>query len=257
MQKETIVVTGAGHGIGRATAELLAERDIRLAIADANEEWLAKTAKACANRGAEVLAVPFDQRSRASVDALFDQVHTRFGRVDGLANVVGIYPAVRVVEMSDEFWDNVILTNLTGLFYCCRAALSRMLEADGGSIVNVASILAALPREGLSAYSASKGGIEAFSRVLALEGAPKIRVNVVAPGPVLPEAMPDRALPEVSTPVDPAASTGRRIPLERAAQPAEIARRKLRSSPGRSCGSTAVYTWPDGPSVSLTGRPTN
>lgn len=64
MQRETIVVTGAGHGIGKATAELLAERDIGLVVADANEEWLAVTAEACANRGAEVVAIPFDQRSR-------------------------------------------------------------------------------------------------------------------------------------------------------------------------------------------------
>jgi 3-oxoacyl-[acyl-carrier protein] reductase len=223
MQKETIVVTGAGHGIGKATAELLAERDIRLVVADANEEWLAMTAEACVKRGAEVLAVPFDQRSRASVDELFGQVDKRFGKIDGLANVVGIYPAERVVEMSDEFWDNVILTNLTGLFYCCRAALSRMLEAGGGSIVNVASILAALPREGLSAYSASKGGVEAFSRVLALEGAPKIRVNVVSPGPVLPDTAPNRIPPEGSPQPDPAATVARRMPLERAGHATEIA----------------------------------
>jgi 3-oxoacyl-[acyl-carrier protein] reductase len=222
MEKETIVVTGAGHGIGKATAELLAQRDIRLVVADANEERLALTVEACANRGAELFAVPFDQRSRASVDELFDRVDKKFGRIDGLANVVGIYPAERVVEMSDEFWDNVILTNLTGLFYCCRAALSRMLDT-GGSIVNLASILAALPREGMSAYAASKGGIEAFSRVLALEGAPKIRVNVVAPGPVLPATAPDRALPERPPRPDPTAPAPRRIPLERAGLPAEIA----------------------------------
>jgi NAD(P)-dependent dehydrogenase (short-subunit alcohol dehydrogenase family) len=223
MQKETIVVTGAGHGIGKATAELLAERDIALVLADANEEWLATTAEACANRGADVLAVAFDQRSRESVDQLFARAGERFGKIDGLANVVGIYPAERVVDMSDEFWDKVILTNLTGLFYCCRAALSRMLESGGGSIVNVASILASLPREGLSAYSASKGGVEAFSRVLALEGAPNIRVNVVSPGPVLPATTPLRVPPEGSPPPDAAAAGTRRVPLERAGQPAEIA----------------------------------
>src|SRR6202167_4365329 len=139
MQRETIVVTGARQGIGKATAELLAKRDISLVVADANEERLAVTAEACANGGGEVLAVPFDQRSRESVDELFDRVQKRFGTVDGLANVVGIYPAERVVEMSDEFWDNVILTNLTGLFYCCRAALTRMLEAGGGDIVKRAA----------------------------------------------------------------------------------------------------------------------
>jgi NAD(P)-dependent dehydrogenase (short-subunit alcohol dehydrogenase family) len=155
MPKETVVVTGAGHGIGKATAELLAEGDIGLVLADADEEWLATTAEACASRGADVLAVPFDQRSRESVDELFARTDERFGKIDGLANVVGIYPAERVVDMSDDFWDKVILTNLTGLFYCCRAALARMLESGGGSIVNVASIRASLPREGLSAYSAS------------------------------------------------------------------------------------------------------
>jgi 3-oxoacyl-[acyl-carrier protein] reductase len=223
MQRETIVVTGAGHGIGKATAELLAKRDISLVVADANEERLAVTAEACANGGAEVLAVPFDQRSRESVDELFDRVQKRFGTVDGLANVVGIYPAERVVEMSDEFWDNVILTNLTGLFYCCRAALARMSEAGGGSIVNVASIRAAVPREGLSAYAASKGGVEAFSRVLALEAAPHIRVNVVSPGPVVPAPAPARIVPEGSPLPDPAETVAHGIPLERAAQPTEIA----------------------------------
>jgi 3-oxoacyl-[acyl-carrier protein] reductase len=223
MQRETIVVTGAGNGIGKATAQLLSERDISLVIADANEERLAVTAEACANRGAEVLAVPFDQRSRQSVDDLFDRVQERFGKVDGLANIVGIYPAERVVDMSDEFWDNVILTNLTGLFYCCRAALARMSEAGSGNIVNVASIRAAVPREGLAAYSASKGGVEAFSRVLALEAAPHIRVNVVSPGPVVPAPAPDRIRPEASPFPDPAATAAQRIPLERAAQPTEIA----------------------------------
>jgi NAD(P)-dependent dehydrogenase (short-subunit alcohol dehydrogenase family) len=223
MQKETIVVTGAGRGIGKATAELLAEREVRLVLADANEERLAITTEACARRGAEVLSVPFEHRSRASVDELFAKAATRFGRIDGLANVVGIYPAERVMEMSDEFWDNVILTNLTGLFYCCRAALSHMLEAGAGSIVNVASILAALPREGMAAYAASKGGIEAFSRVLALEGAPKVRVNVVSPGPVLPATAPDQIPPARSPQPDPTATVARKIPLERAAQPTEIA----------------------------------
>ena len=160
MREEIIAVTGAGHGIGKATAELLAERATGLVLADANEEWLTTTAEVCARRGAEVLAVPFDQRSRQSVDELFARAEERFGRIDGLANVVGIYPARRIVEMSDEFWDNVILTNLTGLFYSCRAALSRMVETGGGSIVNVASILASVPREGLSAYSASKGELK-------------------------------------------------------------------------------------------------
>jgi 3-oxoacyl-[acyl-carrier protein] reductase len=184
MSGETVVVTGVGHGIGKATAELFADQDVNLVLADLNEDWLATTAATCQGRGAHVLAVPFDQRSRRSVDLLFARADEAFGSIDVLANIVGIYPGALVTTMSDELWDEVILTNLTGVFYCCRAALSRMLDAGRGSIVSVASTSAAVPLAGMSAYAASKGGIEAFSRVLALEAAPTVRVNVVSPGPI-------------------------------------------------------------------------
>ncbi|HEY2565004.1 MAG TPA: SDR family NAD(P)-dependent oxidoreductase [Acidimicrobiales bacterium] len=223
MAQDTIVVTGAGHGIGKAAAQLIAEQDVNLVLADTNEDWLAATASHCEQKQATVLAVPFDQRSRVSIEQLFERVDKRFGRIDALANVVGVYPAERVTEMSDELWDKVILTNLTGVFYCCRAALSRMLDTGGGSIVNVASILAAVPREGFAAYAASKGGIESFSRVLALEAAPTVRVNVVAPGPVFPSADTARVPPEHVDAGQQAATTAHRIPMARAGQPAEIA----------------------------------
>jgi 3-oxoacyl-[acyl-carrier protein] reductase len=223
MSQDTIVVTGAGHGIGKATAELVAEQGVNLVLADNNEEWLAATASRCEQKQATVLTVPFDQRSRVSIDQLFEQVDKRFGKIDALANVVGVYPAERVTEMSDELWDKVILTNLTGVFYCCRAALPRMLDAGGGSIVNVASILAAVPREGFAAYSASKGGIESFSRVLALEAAPTVRVNVVAPGPVSPSTDNAPATPEGGEAREQATRTAHRIPMARAGHTGEIA----------------------------------
>ncbi len=158
-----------------------------------------------------------------SIDQLYERVDERFGKIDAVANVAGMYPAERVTEMSDELWDKVILTNLTGVFYCCRAALSRMLESGGGSIVNVASILAAVPREGFAAYAASKGGIESFSRVLALEAAPTVRVNVVAPGPVFPSPDTARVPPEHVDAPEQATTTAHRIPMARAGQPGEIA----------------------------------
>jgi len=223
MAQDTIVVTGAGHGIGRATAQLVAEQDVNLVLADANEEWLATTASHCEQKQATVLAVPFDQRSRLSIDQLFERVDKRFGKIDALANVVGVYPSELVTTMSDELWNKVILTNLTGVFHCCRAALSRMLDTGGGSIVNVASILAAVPREGFAAYAASKGGIESFSRVLALEAAPTVRVNVVAPGPVFPSTDTARVPPEGVDAGEQAATTAHRIPMARAGQPGEIA----------------------------------
>ena len=223
MAQDTIVVTGAGHGIGRATAQLVAEQDVNLVLADANEEWLATTASHCEQKQATVLAVPFDQRSRLSIDQLFERVDKRFGKIDALANVVGVYPSERVTTMSDELWNKVILTNLTGVFHCCRAALSRMLDTGGGSIVNVASILAAVPRRGIRRLCRQQRGIESFSRVLALEAAPTVRVNVVAPGPVSPSTDTARVPPEGVDAGEQAATTAHRIPMARAGQPGEIA----------------------------------
>jgi NAD(P)-dependent dehydrogenase (short-subunit alcohol dehydrogenase family) len=198
MPTETVVVTAAGHGIGAATARLFARRPVNLVVADVNEEWLATIAAACEAEGvATVLAVPFDQRQRPSVDRLFEDVDARFGRIDALANIVGNYPNARVTEMSDEMWEDVISSNLTGLFYCCQNALTRMLASGGGSIVNVTSPKALVPGFGFAAYAASKGGVDAFTRVLALEAGPSVRVNAVRPGgPIIPgEQQPDPAIP--------------------------------------------------------------
>jgi 3-oxoacyl-[acyl-carrier protein] reductase len=222
MSTSTVIVTGAGHGIGRATAELFAQQNVNLVLADINEEWLAATADVCRDKDADVRTIPFDQRSRHSVDGLFGAVDEIFGSVDVLANIVGIYPSERVTKMTDELWDEVILTNLTGVFYCCRAGLTRMLDAGRGSIVSVASTSAAVPLDGFSAYAASKGGIEAFSRVLALEAAPAVRVNVISPGPILTWPAPDQESEE-SDPLVSAATVMDSVPVGRWGKPEEIA----------------------------------
>ena len=177
-----VVVTGAARGIGQATAQLYADEGARLVLADLDLEGAELVAKECAGRGAEALAVQFDQRHSESVRAMVAAANDRFGPVDVLANVAGIYPAAPIGDMTDEMWDDVLRNNLTGVFYCCRAVLPQMRER-GGSIVSVASGVAVRPLEGMAAYAASKGGLASFSRVLALEAAPLVRVNVVAPGP--------------------------------------------------------------------------
>jgi NAD(P)-dependent dehydrogenase (short-subunit alcohol dehydrogenase family) len=182
---KVVVVTGAAHGIGEATARRFAEEGARIVLADLDVEGARTVAKVCEDLGVETLPVEFDQRSSASVTGMVTAAAQRFGRIDVLANVAGIYPAALVVETTDERWDDVLRNNLTGVFYCCRAVLPAMIEQGGGSIINVASGAAVRPMEGLAAYAASKGGLAAFSRVLALEAAPLVRVNVVAPGPTL------------------------------------------------------------------------
>lgn len=216
----TVVITGAGHGIGRATARRFAAEGAQLVLGDMNEETLAQATDEIGSAGATVVPVPFDQRSSADATALIEAAVKQFGRIDVLATVAGIYPFASVPETSDELWADVLATNLTGVFYCCRAALPAMVAAGGGCIVTVSSGTAEIPYAGLSAYSASKGGIEAVSRVLAKEGAPTVRVNTVAPGPTL--TWP-RDASTTDDPLTAAATLTEGIPLARWAQPEEIA----------------------------------
>jgi NAD(P)-dependent dehydrogenase (short-subunit alcohol dehydrogenase family) len=208
----TALVTGAGHGIGRATARLFAERGARVVLADIDVERAASVAAECA--AGDHLVLEVDVRSAASVDALARQLRSSVDRLHVLANVAGIYPFAPMVDTSDDLWRDVLATNLDGTFHTCRALAPRFLEQGGGAIVNVTSGAARIPYPGLSAYAASKGGVISFSRTIAAELAPTVRVNVVGPGPtdVWDDTDGiDRA--EASVP----------IPLGRYARPEEIA----------------------------------
>jgi 3-oxoacyl-[acyl-carrier protein] reductase len=215
-QPTTIVITGAGDGIGSATAARLAAPGVNLALADVDEDHLGRVSSACETKGATVLSVAYDQRVRQSVDGVFDRVDERFGPIDALINIVGIYTNAPIASMSDELWDRVISTNLTGLFFCCRAALPRLRDGGQACIVNTSSPKAHVPGHGFAAYGASKGGVESFSRVLALETAPAVRVNTVSPGgPVVKPQAGDPAAPDA--PAD-------GVPLGRLCQPDDVAR---------------------------------
>ena len=218
---KTVVITGAGHGIGRATARRFTADGAQLVLGDMNEETLAEASEEAASAGATVVPVPFDQRSSADAAALIDAAIKQFGQIDALATVAGIYPFAALSETSDELWADVLATNLTGVFYCCRAALPAMLAAGGGCIVTVSSGTAEIPYAGMSAYSASKGGIEALTRVLAKEGAPTVRVNAVAPGPT--ETWPHDSDDTVDDPLAAAAKIIDGVPLARWGRPEEIA----------------------------------
>jgi 3-oxoacyl-[acyl-carrier protein] reductase len=217
-----VVVTGAGHGIGRATARLFAAQGARLVLGDINEDSLEAAAKECASAGAPVWIQLYDQRQRSSVEALFRGGAEHFGRIDTVANIAGIFPIATVADTTDEVWDDVISTNLTGVFYCCRAAVGIMANQGAGCIVNVASGAAEIPYAGLAAYSASKGGIESLTRALAKEVAPAIRVNAIAPGPTLTWP-PDESGSKEQDGFVAAATITDNIPLGRWMQPEEIA----------------------------------
>ena len=207
-------ITGAAMGIGLATVERFAARGCRVVLADIADD-LEDTARAFDNSGS--LAVLCDMRSRESIDAAVDAAIRKFGRIDILANVAGIYPSQTLQESNDAFIDEVFDVNVKGVMRTCRAVLPHMLAQGGGSIVNVSSGAARKGLRGLTAYAASKGAVEAFTRALAVEAAPTIRVNVVAPGvtgsPKVRASMGNQGAEGVS----------RGTPLRRIAEPEEIA----------------------------------
>jgi NAD(P)-dependent dehydrogenase (short-subunit alcohol dehydrogenase family) len=210
-------VTGAGHGMARATAHMLAARGADLGLVDSNRDELAQVAEECRDIGATVVSELVDLTSTTSIDHAVRVVHHGLRRIDIAANIAGIYPRSTVEEATDEHWALVIGTNLTGTFASCRAVVPIMKAQGGGSIVNVVSEAAFTGIAGLGAYGASKAGIVALSRTLAIEAAP-VRVNVMSPGPTSREARPPGPLP---TPDENPAAAG--IAIGRLGYPEEMA----------------------------------
>jgi len=180
-----VLVTGGGHGIGRAIAELFARDGARVVVADRSREAAERVVAAIqADKGGEAVPVEVDVRDAVSVDAAVGAVIERFGRIDVLVNNAGIYPNTPVVEMDEAEWDAVFDTNVKGMFLVSRAVARRMIaRGEGGKIVNISSGAAESGRIGAAHYCASKAAVNMFTRVLALELAPhEIAVNAVAPG---------------------------------------------------------------------------
>jgi 2-hydroxycyclohexanecarboxyl-CoA dehydrogenase len=177
------LVTGGASGIGKAVCLAFAAEGARVAVADVNAEGAEAVAAAAGAAGAEGLAVAMDVTSRASVVAGVEQVLSRWGRIDVLANVAGWDRIMPFLETTEEHWDRVLAINLRGQLATCHAVLPHMIERGSGAVVNVASEAGRSGSSGEAVYSGAKGGVIAFSRALAREVARHgIRVNVVAPG---------------------------------------------------------------------------
>ena len=217
----TVLVTGAGSGIGRETARALAGRGTRLVLSDVDAAALDRAA---AELGAAVLtAVVADLRDAVAIERLAESAFDGGRQLTGLVNCAGIYPVSPLLELSVEEWDAVLGLNLRAPFLLTRAVARRMIAAGpSGSVVNVSSTASTLARPGIAHYGASKAGLNQLTRVLAVELAPhEIRVNAVLPGVIATERVVQAAqTPEAR---DESAAKLARIPLRRLGEPREVA----------------------------------
>ena len=177
------LVTGGSRGVGRAVALRLAEAGAHVVVSYATRKAAAEqVARSCAEFGVEALAVRADVSNVAEAQRLVDAATERFGHLDVLVANAGIWEGAPVAEMSEELWSRVIDANLKGTWAACRAAVPAMKKEGRGNIVIVSSTAGQRGEAGYSNYAASKGGQISFTKSLASELAPDIRVNAVAPG---------------------------------------------------------------------------
>ena len=186
MARKTVLVTGASRGIGKAIAVKFAKKGYNVAInCIHNEERLMQTKKELESYQVTCLAQMGDVGDMAQCQALFDQIRTQFGTLDVLVNNAGISYIGLLQDMSTEAWDRIIRTNLTSVFNCCKLAIPGMVERKQGKIINISSVWGVAGASCEVAYSATKGGINAFTRALAKELAPSnIQVNAIACGAI-------------------------------------------------------------------------
>jgi NAD(P)-dependent dehydrogenase (short-subunit alcohol dehydrogenase family) len=184
LEGRVALITGSASGQGRAAAERLAAHGAAIAVVDIADEGSAETVRRVEAVGGEAAALHADVSVRADVEAMVAAVVERWGRLDVLYNNAAVQMSGRLVECTEADWDLTVATNLDAVFWACRAALPVMLEGDGGSIINTASVLGLIGSEGYVAYGAAKAGLVALTRQIAVEYGPTVRANVIAPGSI-------------------------------------------------------------------------
>jgi dihydroanticapsin dehydrogenase len=180
---KSCVVTGAGSGIGRASAIRLAEEGGSVLAVDISEDSLAETVSAITRAGGAAAAYEADVSDSAQVDAMVAACIERFGSIDVLVNNAGVNLPGVLHEVSDELIDRTLGVNVRGPIYGCRAAIPHMLRQGGGSIINMSSVNGIVSEPFLAVYSASKGAIVMLTKGVALDYAKQgIRCNAICPG---------------------------------------------------------------------------
>ncbi len=217
LNDQVAIVTGASQGLGKAVAIALGMNGAKVICLARNADKLADTVKEIEAAGGSAEAVSCDVTDRAAAAAAINGAKEKHGRLDILVNNAGITRDKLARGMSDEEWDDVIATNLTSCFVCCRAAAGIMRRAKYGRIINMASISGLIGNPGQANYSASKAGMIGLTRTMSKELISRgVTVNAVAPGFIASEMtaeLGDVVLDEVK----------KRIPAKRVGEPEDVA----------------------------------
>ena len=211
---KVVVITGASSGIGEKTALMFGDEGAALVLIDVNKEGLERTRAQLQKGGHKAIAVQANVAKSEEVNRAIEEAISAFGKIDVLVNNAGISRDAFIHKMTDEEWNDVIGVDLTGVFNCSRAVVPHMKAQQSGKIISISSA-AIVGNIGVANYNSAKAGIVGLTRVLALELAPNITANAVAPGFVdtpLSHKYPEK-LRNVFL---------ERVPLKRAAQPEDI-----------------------------------
>jgi NAD(P)-dependent dehydrogenase (short-subunit alcohol dehydrogenase family) len=219
LRDKTAVVTGGGSGIGKAVCFLLAQEGAKVAVVDLRGDPANVVAETIRKQNGKAMGLAADAANAADVNRVVAKVSEEYGGIDILVNNAGIILQAAAVDTTEPQWDKILSNNLKSCFLCSQAGAKQMIrQGRGGRIVNISSIHAELSEPSASAYTAAKGGMEAFSRTLATELAPhKITVNCIRPGATYTEL----TIPMYTEAVKKALFM--RIPLQEIAEAAWIA----------------------------------
>ncbi|MGB9883208.1 MAG: SDR family NAD(P)-dependent oxidoreductase [Microgenomates group bacterium] len=188
LQNKVAIVTGAGSGIGQATAVLFAKEGAKVVVANRRVEKGEATVAQIKNQGGEAIFIQTDVSRWEDVDNMVKKTVETYGKVDVLVNNAGIVRFGPLHQTSDQDWDDILNINLKGVFYGMKRVIPEMLKNGKGKIINIASIAGLVGFDQIGPYCASKGGVIALTREAALEYAKnKINVNCIAPGVIRTE----------------------------------------------------------------------
>jgi NAD(P)-dependent dehydrogenase (short-subunit alcohol dehydrogenase family) len=185
LKGKVAIVTGAGSGIGKASAELFAQEGASVVVVDWNKQTGAETVEEIGRAGGQATYCYADVSNPRDAEAMVTTAVQEYGRLDALFNNAAIQIMAKLVETTEDVWDRILRVNLKGVFLGCKYAIPTMIQTGGGSIINMASILGFVADPDLAAYCAAKGGVINLTRVTALTYGPQgVRANCICPGDV-------------------------------------------------------------------------